>query len=155
MRYLHDFNFIKVPALVLFSSSLVLPFTQSTQAMPRSGFSTTTPPSVHRQFKQGQISMMNRELTIQLVNEMNTPVTYQVIGDTSDRLLFSSSSVSLKSLTTPTTITFYRPDGGFIQATPEIMDEKGILQITLQEAFDVDQDDQVLRINDQGGVYIN
>lgn len=165
MRHLCNFNLgFGLPALLLFSGSLVLPFAESTQAIPRTdsdrmvssstNFSTTTPPSVEQEFKEGEMSPVNGEVTIKLVNEMNTPVTYQLIGDTSDRQLSSDSIITLHSIEAPTTLTFYRPDGGFINAIPEPTEETGVLQVTLQEAYDVDNDAQALRINEQGEIYI-
>lgn len=165
MKNLRNFNLgVAVPALLLFSGSLVLPFAQSAEAMPRNNsermdssitnFSTTTPPAVEQEFKEGQMNPVNGEVTIKLVNEMNTPVTYQLIGDTSDRQLSSDSMITLQSVEAPTTLTFYRPDGGFINAIPQPTEETGVLQITLEEAYDVDNDAQALRINEQGEVYI-
>ena len=165
MRHLQNFNLtFGLPALLLFSSSLVLPFAQPSEAIPRTNsdrmespetnFSTTTPPSVFREFKAEDMTPVNGEVTIKLVNEMNTPVTYQVIGDTSDRQLSSDTTITLRSIEAPTTLTFYRPDGGFIQAIPETTDENGVLQVTLTEAYNLDNGARTLRINDQGAVYI-
>ena len=165
MRHLRNFNIgFGLPALLLFSGSLVLPFAQPSEAMPRTNsdrmvspetnFSTTTPPSVFREFQVENMTPVNGEVTIKLVNEMNTPVTYEVVGDTSDRQLSSDSMITLRSIEAPTTLTFYRPDGGFINAIPETTEETGVLQITLKEAFDLDNDAQALRINEQGAVYL-
>lgn len=165
MRHLHNFNLgFGLPAFLLFSSSLVLPFAQPSEAIPRTNsnrmvspetnFSTTTPPSVFRELQVENMIPVNGEVTIKLVNEMNTPITYQVIGDTSDRQLPSDSMTMLRSIEAPATLTFYRPDGGFIEAIPETTEQNGVLQVTLTEAYSLDNGARSLRINEQGTVYL-
>ena len=69
---------------------------------------------------------VDNQVTIRLMNDTNTPVTYQVIGDTGERTLSGSGEVSLLDLPTPITLTFVRSDGGLLQVQPQFSADAGV-----------------------------
>jgi hypothetical protein len=91
---------------------------------------------------------------VQLVNQTNTAVSYEVIGSTDQRMLNGRSTATLQGLAVPINITFVRPDGGFVQVTPRET-APGVLEVTLIEAADVDNGQGALNIQENGNVYLN
>lgn len=91
---------------------------------------------------------------MKLVNQTYTNVTYQVIGDTKPRTLSGRSDITLENLRAPITITFYRPDRGFLQVHPQTS-EAGMLEVTLSEATNFAADKTVMTIQKNGNVFLN
>jgi hypothetical protein len=90
-----------------------------------------------------------------LINDTGARITYQVIGDTAPRSLEDRNEARLEGLNAPTTLTFQRDDGGLVKVTPRPSRERGTLEVTLQGTTDVNQDRKTLRIQDNGGVFLN
>jgi hypothetical protein len=97
----------------------------------------------------------NGKVSVSLVNQTNTPISYQAIGDTEPRTLPSKSDVMLQSLRIPATITFHRQDGGLLMVTPQGSPQDRILRLTLRETTDVGKDRSAMRIEQNGAVYLN
>lgn len=70
---------------------------------------------------------------IRLVNQTNSRVCYQVIGETRQRLVSPQAAVTLQNLNLPATVTFFRPDRGFLQVSPRRQSDQ-FLQVTLNSA---------------------
>ncbi len=101
------------------------------------------------------ITPKNGTVDVRLINNTGANVTYQVIGDTAPRSLQRKSNALLRSLSVPTTVTFYREDGGLLTVTPQITPQQGILEVTLRETTAVGRDRGVMRITENGGVFLN
>ena len=91
-------------------------------------------------------------VTVQLTNSTNTQIVFQSLGNTAQRTLVGKESVVLKALPLPTTITFLRPDGGLIKATPVASAEPGVLILTLDEATGLSDSQSTVRIQSSGKV---
>ncbi|MBD2387965.1 hypothetical protein [Cylindrospermum sp. FACHB-282] len=117
--------------------------------------SSATQPPAQPQAPITMIALANGRVNIRLVNDTGANVTYQVIGDTPERSLPSKSNVMLRGLTTPTTVTFHRQDGGLLRVTPQPSSKSGMLLVTLQQTTDVNQDRSAMRIQNNGSVFLN
>lgn len=118
--------------------------------------STIQPPAPEqRQTPVATIALANGRVNIRLVNDTGANVTYQVIGDTPERSLQGKSDVMLQGLSTPTTVTFRRQDGGLLTVTPKPSSQSGMLEVTFKETTDVNQDRSAMRIQNNGSVFLN
>lgn len=118
--------------------------------------STIQPPAPEQaQAPIATIALANGRVNIKLVNDTGANVTYQVIGDTPERSLEGNSDVMLQSLSTPTTVTFRREDGGLLTVTPKPSSQSGMLEVRFEEATDVAQDRRAMRIQNNGSVFLN
>jgi hypothetical protein len=93
-------------------------------------------------------------VSVKLVNETNTQVDYQVIGDTNQRSLGAGSQVTLQNLKVPVNVTFVRPDGGFVLLNPQST-SSGELDVRLRAASNADTGRGVLNIQEDGSVLLN
>jgi hypothetical protein len=93
------------------------------------------------------------QVSVQLVNETGTIVTYQAIGFTEQRVLQAGESITLRGLETPVTMTMVRNDGGFIRVMPMAASEAGLLSISLNRAADLGQNQRTLNIQPSGQVF--
>lgn len=108
---------------------------------------TVQPPSAF-------VTPTNGTVSIELINNTNTNVTYEVLGATDQRSISGRSQVTLQGLQVPVNMTFVRPDGGFVTVTPRQI-APGVLQVTLIEAANVDAGQGALNIQQDGNVYLN
>jgi hypothetical protein len=92
-------------------------------------------------------------VSLQLVNDTGTIVTYQAIGFTEQRVLQGGESVTLRDLQTPVTITMVRNDGGFVQVMPMTAPETGMLSVSLNRAADLGANQRTLNIQADGQVF--
>jgi hypothetical protein len=65
------------------------------------------------------------------------------------------SGVNLRGLSTLVTVTCQREDGGFLMVTPKPAQEKGTLEVILQETSDFNQDRSAMNIQSNGSVFLN
>lgn len=100
------------------------------------------------------VTPINGTVSIELINNTNTNVTYEVLGVTDQRSLVGGSQVTLQGLQVPVNMTFVRPDGGFVTVTPRQI-APGVLEVTLVEAVDVDAGQGALNIQRDGGVFLS
>jgi hypothetical protein len=91
-------------------------------------------------------------VNVKLINTTNTPVRYQVIGDTALRTLSNSSSTNLQNLPTPVNISFYREDGGRLFATPKTSKTPGVLEVNLTEAMNTESYHSSLTVEPTGAI---
>lgn len=101
------------------------------------------------------IALRDGRVNVRLINDTGAKITYQVIGDTAPRSLEDRNEARLEGLNAPTTLTFQRDDEGLVKVTPRPSRERGTLEVTLQGTTDVNQDRKTLRIQDNGGVFLN
>ncbi|MGB3300869.1 MAG: hypothetical protein WBA76_21595 [Phormidesmis sp.] len=100
------------------------------------------------------VTPLNNQLSISLMNTTGTTVTYEVLGDTSRRVLMAGESVMLQAISLPVTITTVREDNGFLSvaATSSVA---GLFEISLSQRPDLDNDQSVIRIQADGQVFVN
>lgn len=96
------------------------------------------------------------KVNVKLKNDTNTPIVYQVIEHTEKRSISAQEEITLQDLPTPVTITMRRRDGGFITVTPKSkISEEAILNLSLDESKEVDDNQGALRIKRDGQVFLN
>jgi hypothetical protein len=89
---------------------------------------------------------------IRLRNDTSTSITYQVIGNTEQRVLGGGQEVLLQNLPVPVTLTLVRPDGGFVRVTPLASEEAGLLSLALSGTDDLGENVRSLSIQPTGQV---
>lgn len=121
-----------------------------------SSLSTPVNPPLPEQLQppSATVSLVQGAVSVKLINQTYTNVTYQVIGDTKPRTLSGRSDITLESLQAPITITFYRPDRGFLQVHPQTS-EPGMVEVTLTETTNLGADKTVMKIQKNGNVFLN
>ena len=85
-------------------------------------------------------------------NVTNTPITYQVIGNTQQRTLAARAEIMLEALPVPATLTFLRSDGGLVNVVPMGNSEPGVLGLTLNGAMGLSDSQTTVRILSSGKV---
>lgn len=105
------------------------------------------PPSATVALKEGK-------LNIKLINTTNAAINYQVIGDTNQRILEGDSDATLQGITTPVSLTFGRADKGLLRVTTKAT-SSGLLEVTLDETTNLDEDKTTVVVQPSGEVYIN
>ncbi len=116
-----------------------------------------TPPPEQQSTPTGlQLQPTNGRVTIMLMNETYAPITYQAIGDTAPRTLAGRTSVTLRGLRAPTTLTFDRQDSGLLRVYPQVSSvTPGELEVKLSETTDLGVDKTALRVEGNGAVSLN
>ncbi|XWK87317.1 MAG: hypothetical protein U7127_24455 [Phormidium sp.] len=97
---------------------------------------------------------VNGVVNLRLVNNSGADIAYQVIGDTQPRYLRGNNSVTLSSIDTPTTLTFYRPDRGFLIVTPQPV-SPGVLEVRFNPTSNFSLDKTTMTVQPTGAVYLN
>jgi hypothetical protein len=98
------------------------------------------------------ITLQAGRVNVRLNNSTNTQITYQAIGHTQQRTLAGGEEVMLQDLPAPATLTFLRPDGGFVSVTPIGGSEPGVLGLMLKEAAGLTDSQSTVRIQSSGKV---
>lgn len=97
---------------------------------------------------------VNNQLSVSLINNTGTALTYEVLGDTDMRELMMDESAMLQGIVLPTTITFVRPDNGLVTVTA-VSSQEGMLEIVLMPKSTLDDVQGVVRIQEGGQVFLN
>jgi hypothetical protein len=100
----------------------------------------------------GTVKLQAGRVNVQLKNMTNTQITYQVIGDTPQRALVAKTDLVLQDLPTPVTITFLRPDAGFVRVTVAKNSGSEALVLMLDEAVSLSDSQTSVRIQSNGNV---
>jgi hypothetical protein len=100
----------------------------------------------------GTVQLQAGKVNVQLKNMTNTQVTYQAIGHTSQRTLVAKTDLVLQDLPAPVTITFLRPDAGFVRVTMATIAESGVLVLMLDEATSLSDSQTSVRIQSNGNI---
>lgn len=100
------------------------------------------------------IELRSGLVDITLLNDTNTEITYQVLGDTEPRSLPAGETVLLLELPTPLQMTFNRSDNGFLDASLASAGT-GLLQVTLDEIADFASSEAGLIVEASGDVIID
>jgi len=108
------------------------------------------------------IDLPDELVTIQLINQTNDAVQYQIVGDTELRSLLGQSEVTLSSLRVPIALIFhytsiprsFSDQTGLIEAELIQDAQTGDLGVTLNPTTDPALDSSSIEIDVQGDVYI-
>lgn len=100
------------------------------------------------------VTPMNNELSLSLMNDTGATVTYEVVGDTARRMLMAGESAMLQDIPLPATITVVRQDEGLLDISAVDTDD-GMLQLSLMPEPDLDSTQGVIRIQEDGQVFVN
>ncbi|MBD2104917.1 hypothetical protein [Leptolyngbya sp. FACHB-261] len=116
--------------------------------------SSTAPPVERLQAPSAVVSPRNGQISIVLVNQTGTEVTYQVIGDTSERSLSAESTYTLRDLSVPTNMSFYRPDRGPLAVAAD-SPAPGELRLVFSRGPSFDVDRTSLTVQASGQAFLN
>lgn len=97
---------------------------------------------------------VNGQIDVRLTNDTNALITYEAVSFTQRRTLAAGETIVLQDLPTPVTLTMVRQDRGLLDITA-VSSEPGTLEVTLDEAQNLDDNQGVLRIQSNGQVYLN
>ncbi|MCL2930118.1 MAG: hypothetical protein O4861_02140 [Trichodesmium sp. St16_bin4-tuft] len=100
------------------------------------------------------IKPVNGFVNIKLTNKTAAKISYEVIGDTTQRQLSGKSEVILKTLKVPINITFYRETGGFLFIQTLFTSEKCLLELIMTETNDFNLDKSSLLIEETGSLFL-
>lgn len=112
------------------------------------------PPLPEDQPPSAVVLPVNGSINVKLTNTTNAVISYQVIGDTNQRILGGKSDVTLQNLRVPVTITFSREDRGLLKPTVQST-SMGLLDVTLDATTSLDEDKTSLRVQQTGAVLLN
>ena len=101
------------------------------------------------------VKPMMGKVSVMLKNDTNARISYQAVTHTQVRYLEGGEEVTLRDIPTPVTITMVREDKGLLRVMPMSTKEDGMLTITLDEKTKFDNNQGVLRIQEDGQVFLN
>ncbi|RQH12279.1 hypothetical protein D5R40_27770 [Okeania hirsuta] len=116
---------------------------------------STAPLPGTRQLPIGIIQPVNGLVNIKLANNTAATISYEIIGDTTQRQLSGKSEVILRKLKVPVNITFYRDKGGFLLIKPQFIVENSLLLLNMTETNNFNLDKSSLLIEETGSVFLN
>jgi hypothetical protein len=114
----------------------------------------TIPAPESRQNAIAYVSPTNGQVSVRLKNDTNVGINYEAIGYTERRVLGPGEEIVLRNLPLPVSITTVRLDNGFVQVVP-MSTESGMIGFTLDEQRNVDDNQGVIRIQQDGQVFLN
>lgn len=98
---------------------------------------------------------VNGKVDVKLKNNTKALISYQAIGYTQRRFLRGGEEIVLQNLPTPVTITTVRQDKGLVDVMPISTSQPGMLDVSLNESKQLDDNQGVLRIQRNGRVFLN
>lgn len=102
-----------------------------------------------------RIQPTNGTVDVRLKNNTDAVVSYQAVGHTDRRYMSGGEEIVLQNLPTPITITAVRQDEGWLKMMPISVDETGQLEVTFEQETTLDSNQGVLRIQEDGQVFVN
>lgn len=113
-----------------------------------------SPTPEQRQAASAIVRPASGMVNIKLVNETGANIVYEAIGETNQRNLQGQTTITLQRLDTPSTITFYRADGGLLRVRPQAV-APGVLEVRFAATTDLGIDKNSLTVQPSGSVYLN
>lgn len=101
-----------------------------------------------------KIAITSDRLNITLINKTSAAISYQAVGDTQVRTLAGVSTVTLRGLRVPITLTLDRQDSGLLQLTPKQSNNPETLEVTLDTTTNFAADETTLRVEADGSVFL-
>jgi hypothetical protein len=124
------------------------------QTYPSSIPRTIIPTPEQQQAATTSVRPINGTVNLRLINESGANITYQVIGETQPRTLFGQNQITLRSIDTPSTVTFYRPDRGLLMVRPQQV-APGVLEVRFNPTTNFNMDKTTMTVQPSGAVYLN
>lgn len=100
-----------------------------------------------------RVMPMDGKVNVKLKNNTNALITYEAIGYTQRRSLPGGEETVLR-LPIPVTITTVRQDNGLVDVIP-VASQQGMLEVSLNESKNLDDNAGALRIQKDGQVFLN
>lgn len=116
---------------------------------------TQPPLPERRQTSIATVTPMAGKVSVKLTNSTNAPISYQAIGHTESRMLARGAEIVLQNLPTPVTVTMVRVDGGLLKVKPMSSSQTGMLEVSIDETPNLNDNQGVLRIQPDGQVFLN
>jgi hypothetical protein len=95
------------------------------------------------------------KVDVKLINTTNAVISYEAIGYTQRRFLSGGEEIVLQNLPTPVTITTVRQDKGLVDVIAVPASKQGMLEVSLDESKQLDDNLGALRIQRDGQVFLN
>jgi hypothetical protein len=124
-----------------------------TPAPPPAGV-TQPPLPEERSEPIATVMPMNGMVSVKLKNNTNARISYEAIGHTQRRFLAGGEEIVLQ-IPTPVTVTMVRQDEGLLDVVPVSTSDTGMLEVSLDEARNLDDNQGALRIQRDGQVFLN
>jgi hypothetical protein len=124
------------------------------QTYPSSTPRTIIPTPEQQQAATTSVRPINGTVNLRLINESGANITYQVIGETQPRTLLGEDQITLRSIDTPSTVTFYRPDRGLLTVRPQQV-APGVLEVRFNPTTNFNMDKTTMTVQPSGAVYLN
>lgn len=102
-----------------------------------------------------RVMPMDGKVDVKLKNNTNALISYEAIGHTQRRFIRGGEEIVLQDLPTPVTITTVRQDKGLVDVIPISTSQPGMLEISLNESRNLDDNQGALRIQKDGQVFLN
>ncbi|NJR24249.1 MAG: hypothetical protein HC786_19885 [Richelia sp. CSU_2_1] len=128
-------------------SNIVSPVRQTTVIQP--------PLPENRQTPFATVTPTAGKVSVKLKNNTNARISYQAIGHTEPRMLAGGEEVLLQNLPTPVTVTAVREDRGLLEIIAVSGSETEMLAVSLDETTNFNDNQGVLRIQQNGQVFLN
>lgn len=125
------------------------------QTLPPAPTSITPPLPEVRSNAIATVTPMDGKVDVKLKNNTNAFISYQAVGHTERRFLVAGEEIILQDLPTPVTITTVRQDKGLLHVVPTSTSEAGMLEVSLDESKNLDDNLGALRIQRDGKVFLN
>jgi hypothetical protein len=126
-------------------------------AAPQKAIAQNFTPEGAKEIQTGQMYPATETVAVRLINTSDAPITYQAIGElenTEPQILAAGEEITLPSLEMPTSVLFYRKDGGLVAARAYDTFTPGVLTAVISDSEGLDRDDRFLRIQESGQIEI-
>jgi hypothetical protein len=101
------------------------------------------------------VTPVGGKVDVRLKNNTNAVIAYEAVEHTQRRVLPAKGEIVLRGLPTPVTITLVRQDNGFVQVVPASSSSSGMLDLSLNEAPSLNDQQGTIRIQQNGDVFVN
>ncbi|MGH8002880.1 MAG: hypothetical protein ACREPR_26465 [Brasilonema sp.] len=120
----------------------------------RQNYNITPPLPEQRQTPIALVTPANGKVSVRLKNNTNARINYEALGYTGQRVLSGRTEVVLQNLPLPVTISTVRQDNGFVKVTPTST-KSGLIELSLDEQRNTSDKQGVVRIQEDGKVFLN
>ncbi len=132
------------------------PYNRTNPSSPATTAPTSPPLPEEQSPPIATVVPMDGTVEVRVKNNTNAIVNYEVVGHTPRRLLPGKQETVLQKLPLPVTVTFGREDKGFVKVMPSsTTDKQGVLEVALDEDPNLDNNQGVVRIQEDGQVFLN
>lgn len=149
---MNRFRFNVLAALVAVSSTSLYGISVSAQEQTNP---TVTPAPEVQFVPQAKVTLSSDRVNVMLTNKTSAAISYQAIGDTQVRTLPGRTTVTLRGLRVPTTLTLRRQDSGLLQVMPKQSEKSpSTIEVTLDATTNLATDGITMRVERNGSVFL-